>query len=125
MMSLFGAVHVPDLFGLAGERWTVPVLASLRNGTSRFGEIRRALGGVSQKQLTHTLRHLERDGYVRRTAYASIPPRVEYHLTDLGAALVLSLLEVGRFAVDRGREIDAARQRFDDKTAADSTSPKH
>lgn len=101
----------------------VAVSGSLRGGMLRFDEIRRTLGGVSQKQLAHTLRHLGRDGCVRRTAYATIPPRVEYHLTDLGAALVLPLSEVGRFAVERGREINAARQRFYDRTTAILSGP--
>jgi DNA-binding HxlR family transcriptional regulator len=103
-----------DLYDLAGERWTVPVLSSLRDGTLRFGEIRRSLMGLSQKQLTQTLRHLERDGFVRRTVYPTIPPRVDYQLTDLGSSLIVPLFEIGRFAVERGEEIAKARKRFDE-----------
>lgn len=106
-----------ELLELAGGRWTVPVLISLQGGTLRFGQIQRALGGISHKQLSQTLRRLERDGFVLRTAYASIPPRVEYQLSDLGAAFASLLFEIGRFEVDRGNEIGAARQRFDEAIA--------
>jgi len=109
--------HARELFGLTGERWTLPVLASLRTGRMRFGAVQRALPGVSQKQLTHTLRNLERDGFVERTAYVSIPPRVEYELTKLGSDLSGSLVIFGRFAVERRPEIESARQRFDEATA--------
>lgn len=109
--------HVRELFGLTGERWTLPVLDSLQEGRMRFGEVQRALPGVSQKQLTHTLRNLEREGFVERTAYLTIPPRVEYALTKLGIDLARSLTVVGRFAVERRGEIETARQRFDEAIA--------
>lgn len=113
--------HVRELFGLAGERWTVPVLVTLRSKRLRFGAVRRSMPGVSQKQLTHTLRHLEREGFVARTAYMTIPPRVEYELTELGNDLSMSLAAAGRFAVERRSEIELARQRFDE--AATGPSP--
>lgn len=109
--------QVRALFGLTGERWTLPVLSSLRGGKLRFGEVQRAVSGVSQKQLTHTLRSLERDGFVERTAYMTIPPRVEYALTALGDEFARSLVEAGRFAVERHQDIEAARQRFDEASA--------
>ena len=79
--------------------------------------IRRSLPGLSQKQLTQTLRHLERDGFVQRTVYPTIPPRVDYQLTDLGSSLIVPLFEVGRFAVERGGEIAEARKRFDEASS--------
>src|SRR5690606_16045862 len=109
--------HVRELFGLAGERWTIPVLAVLRGRTLRFGALLRALPGVSQKQLTHTLRNLEREGFVARTAYMTIPPKVEYALTGLGSDLASSLVSAGRFAIERRAEIERARQRFDEASA--------
>ncbi len=112
--------HVRELFGLTGERWTLPVLSSLQDGRMRFGAVRRSLPGVSQKQLTHTLRNLEREGFVERTAYMTIPPRVEYELTELGNDLATSLTMVGRFAVERRGEIENARQRFDEATTGRS-----
>ena len=73
--------------GVIGGRWKVPILWHLFGGTKRFGELRRALAGVTQKMLTQQLRELERDGVVSRTVYAEVPPRVEYSLTDRGQSL--------------------------------------
>ena len=70
-----------------GDRWSLLVLYALEDGTRRFQELRRAVGGISQKMLTQTLRTLERDGLVQRRIYACVPPKVEYRLTPLGASL--------------------------------------
>ena len=77
------------------DKWTVLTIGALEDKTKRFGELRREIGGVSQKVLTQTLRGLERDGIVSRTVYASVPPKVEYALTELGRTLV-SILEALR-----------------------------
>jgi DNA-binding HxlR family transcriptional regulator len=69
------------------DKWTVLIIRRLSDGTLRFAQIRRAVDGISQKVLTKTLRGLERDGIVTRRIYASVPPRVEYSLTDLGRSL--------------------------------------
>lgn len=66
------------------SRWGVLVLVALQGGTHRFGELRRKIGGVSERMLAHTLQLLEGDGMVDRIAYAVVPPRVEYKLTPLG-----------------------------------------
>ena len=110
-----------EIFALAGNRWTVPILAKLKSGMLRFGNLKRALGGISAKQLTSTLRLLERDGFVSRTVYLGIPPRVEYELTDMGADLVDRLATIGIFAIERRDQINAARERFD--TAAHDVLP--
>lgn len=70
------------------DKWTVLIVSSLEGGTKRFSELRREIGGVSQKMLTQTLRGLERDGLLTRTVYPSVPPKVEYALTPLGRTLV-------------------------------------
>src|SRR4030095_1339238 len=67
------------------SRWGILVLAVLLDGTRRFSELRRTIGGVSEKMLAQTLQTLERDGFVHREAHPVIPPRVDYSLTDLGA----------------------------------------
>jgi len=114
--------QVRVLLDLSGGRWTLPVLDSLQPGPMRFSTIRRALSGIAQKQLTHTLRQLERDGFVLRTAYPTIPPRVEYQLTDLGRDLASRLASIGQLAIERGDEIETARQRFD-RTSVANHSP--
>jgi DNA-binding HxlR family transcriptional regulator len=70
-----------------GGRWKVLVLRELMSGTKRFGELHRALDGVTQKMLTQQLREMERDGIVHRKVYAQVPPRVEYSLSPLGRSL--------------------------------------
>jgi DNA-binding HxlR family transcriptional regulator len=71
------------------SRWGVLVLLALRSGTQRFAELRRSVGGVSEKMLAQTLQQLETDGFVERRAYPVVPPRVEYSLTPLGSELSL------------------------------------
>jgi DNA-binding HxlR family transcriptional regulator len=73
--------------GVIGGRWKVPILWHLLGGTMRFSELRRALGGVTQKMLSQQLRELERDGVVNRKVYAEVPPKVEYSLTERGRSL--------------------------------------
>ena len=72
------------ILGHLTSRWGVLVLVALRTGTQRFSELRRAVEGVSERMLTQTLQHLERDGMVNRKSYNSVPPHVEYSLTDFG-----------------------------------------
>lgn len=72
---------------MISDKWKVLILRELLNGTMRFGELRRAVGNVSQKVLTANLRQMERDGLVHRTVYPEVPPRVEYSLTDTGRTL--------------------------------------
>jgi DNA-binding HxlR family transcriptional regulator len=94
-------------------KWTLVVVAELSSGTRRFNELRRAMDGISQKTLASTLRELERDGFISRTAFATIPPRVDYALTELGQDL-LDLVDVCRAFVVRNRDaVTAARHSFD------------
>lgn len=94
-------------------KWTLVVVAELSSGTRRFNELRRSMDGISQKTLASTLRELERDGFISRTAFATIPPRVDYELTTLGRDL-LDLVDVCRTFVVRNRDaVAAARQNFD------------
>src|SRR5260370_14054603 len=79
---------VSDVLARVGDKWTVLVVSVLGDGPKRFNEVRRALGSISQRMLTLTLRGLERDGLVTRTAYPTIPPRVEYEPTKLGRSLL-------------------------------------
>lgn len=102
-----------DLLVVRPGKWTLVVVVQLRDGTRRFNELRRDLGGVSQKSLSMTLRELERDGFVSRKAYATIPPRVDYALTELGRELLELADGWQRFALRARPAVERARQRFD------------
>lgn len=94
-------------------KWTLTIITLLRTETLRFNELKRHAGTISQKTLTITLRELERDGFVTRTMFATIPPRVDYELTDLGREL-LELADSWRvFAIRNREQLLAARERFD------------
>lgn len=95
------------------DKWTVLVIRRLADGTLRFSQLRRAISGISQKALTGTLRGLERDGIVNRRLYASVPPRVEYSLTDLGQSLVKLVAGICSWAEAHIEEVQKARDIFD------------
>lgn len=94
---------------LVADKWAVIVIYVLSSGTHRFGELQRAVGGVSQKMLTQTLRGLERDGLVERKVYPEVPPRVEYTLSPLGETLVEPLSALCRWAEEHFWEVERAR----------------
>ncbi|QDP98940.1 helix-turn-helix transcriptional regulator [Microlunatus elymi] len=83
-----------------GDRWTVLIVGILESGTHRFSQLRDAVGGITPKVLTQTLRAMERDGLVTRTVYAEVPPRVEYCLTDLGRSLAVPIAAIRTWAID-------------------------
>jgi DNA-binding HxlR family transcriptional regulator len=118
-------LHVPedcravsDVLSRVGDKWTILVVGELGNGPRRFNEIRRALGSISQRMLTLTLRGLERDGLVTRTVFPTVPPRVDYELTKLGRSLLEPVSGIGLWARQNRAAIAEARQRFD--AAADT-----
>ncbi|WP_222861883.1 helix-turn-helix domain-containing protein [Arthrobacter echini] len=88
-----------------GDRWTVLIIGALDSGPMRFGALAAEVGGISQKMLAQTLRSLERDGFVTRTAYAEIPPRVEYELTPLGRSLQGPLRALEQWATANMSEV--------------------
>jgi DNA-binding HxlR family transcriptional regulator len=113
-------LHVPEdcravseVLARIGDKWTVLVVGELGNGPKRFNEIRRALGSISQRMLTLTLRGLERDGLVTRTVFPTIPPRVDYELTKLGRSLLEPVSGLGLWARKNRETIQEARRRFD------------
>lgn len=95
------------------EKWTSLVILALTDGTLRFGELRERIGGVAAKVLAETLRGMERDGLLTRTAYAEMPPRVEYALTPLGRSLAEPLAVVQEWAERNVAKVMAARERSD------------
>src|SRR3954464_15787743 len=103
---------VSEVLARVGDKWTVLVVTELGKGPRRFNEIRRALGSISQRMLTLTLRGLERDGLVTRTVFATIPPRVEYELTRLGRSLLEPVSGLGLWARRNRNAIEEARHRF-------------
>jgi DNA-binding HxlR family transcriptional regulator len=106
---------VSKILARVGDKWTVLVVMLLGSGgPRRFNEIKRLIGGISQRMLVLTLRGLERDGMVTRTMYPTIPPRVEYELTELGRSLREPVLALGTWAYAHLPQIEAARTRFDD-----------
>ncbi|MEU8048346.1 MULTISPECIES: winged helix-turn-helix transcriptional regulator [Micromonospora] len=96
-----------------GDRWSVLVVLTLADGGKRFSELARRIEGVSQKMLTQTLRGLERDGLITRTAYATVPPRVDYALTGLGRSLLDLVGGLEAWATTHLGEVEAARARYD------------
>ena len=100
------------------DKWTVLIVVALQTGAKRFGELRREVGGISQKMLTQTLRSLERDGLVLRRVKPSSPVSVEYELTQLGRSLVPALAGLTDWAVGAMPEIEGARSHYG------SSSPK-
>jgi DNA-binding HxlR family transcriptional regulator len=102
-----------------GDKWTVLVVTLLGDGSKRFNELRRGLGSISQRMLTLTLKGLERDGLVTRTVFPTIPPRVDYELTNLGHSLLEPVSRLGLWARQNRAAIQAARRRFDVAKAGD------
>ncbi|CAM5422245.1 transcriptional regulator [Streptomyces tanashiensis] len=95
------------------SRWGVLILIALRERSYRFSELRRAIGGVSEKMLTQTLQTLERDGFVHRDAKPVIPPRVDYRLTELGEEAARRVAELARWTASSLDAVEAARVRYD------------
>ena len=102
-----------EILQRVGDKWTVLVVGKLGAGPMRFNELRAAVGGISQKMLTTTLRGLERDGFVTRTVTPSIPPRVDYELTALGQDLLVPVKALGEWAKRNRARVEKARERFD------------
>jgi DNA-binding HxlR family transcriptional regulator len=108
---------VSDVLARVGDKWSVLVVTRLGEQPMRFNELRRSIGGISQRMLTLTLRGLERDGLVTRTVFPTIPPRVDYALTPLGRDLLQPVSELGAWAVRNQDKIARARARFDGQVA--------
>src|SRR6202165_769643 len=121
-------VHIPDtasedcrnlssILARVGDKWTVLIVVLLGDGPKRFNEIKRMVGGISQRMLTFTLRGLERDGLVTRTVFPTTPPRVNYELTKLGSTLWDAVEPLSSWARSHVTEILRSREQFDKKDA--------
>jgi DNA-binding HxlR family transcriptional regulator len=104
---------VSEVLARVGDKWSVLVVWTLGQGPKRFNELRRAIGSISQRMLTLTLRGLERDGLVTRTVFATVPPRVDYELTKLGRSLLEPVSALGLWARKNRVVMQNARRKFD------------
>jgi len=110
---------VASILSRVGDKWSVLVIMMLIDGPLRFNELKRMIGGISQRMLTLTLRGLERDGLVTRTVFPTIPPRVDYELTDLGRGLAQPVQALGQWAFEHIPQIERARSKFDARNEKD------
>ena len=114
---------IGDVLARVGDKWSVLVVARLGEGPLRFNELRRTIGGISQRMLTLTLRGLERDGLITRTVFPTIPPRVDYALTPLGRDLLNPVSALSSWAIRNQSKIAEARTRFDGLCEAKGKPP--
>ena len=124
-----GHNHVPSdpsrvapVLSRIGDEWTILVVMLLGEGPMRFDELRSGVGDISQRMLTLTVRGLERDGFVTRTVFPTIPPRVDYELTALGHSLLSPIQYLGIWAMQNIDLIEDAQRRFD--RASDKLRPQ-
>ena len=117
--NINGCRATREILDRIGDKWSLYIIASLAKGTMRFNELRRGIDGISQRMLTLTLRGLERDGLVSRTMYPTIPPRVDYELTELGQTLLVPVMALVSWADNNQLAIAEAHERFDEKSDTD------
>ncbi|RYX83740.1 transcriptional regulator [bacterium] len=112
-MSPNECIAIRETFDRVGDRWSLYVLAQLRDGPMRFNALKRSIDGISQRMLTLTLRSLERDGMVIRTVYPTNPPQVDYALTELGWTLLPPIAALIDWAENHHSKVQQARGQFD------------
>jgi len=115
---------ISETLGRIGDKWTVLVVGALRHGPLRYNEIRRIVNGISQRMLTLTLKGLEQDGLVTRTIFPTVPPRVDYELTELGRNLIVPLTALYEWAVEHRSAILVARDEFAKKEREAALQPR-
>ena len=109
-----------DILARLGDKWTILLLMVLGDRRMRFTELHRTITGISQRMLTVTLRNLEHDGILIRTVYPTIPPRIEYELSDRGRSLKVALAPIGNWVMENQNDIEEARERFREQSPQDS-----
>ena len=109
---------ISQVLARVGEKWSVLIIIMLADRPRRFSDLKRSIGGISQRMLTLCLRGLERDGLVKRTVFPVVPPRVEYELTALGQSLRQPVTQLANWAKGHLAELDAARAEFDRREGA-------
>jgi DNA-binding HxlR family transcriptional regulator len=110
---------VREIFARIGDKWTLVVLGTLSTRRLRFKDLHRAVGSISQRMLVVTLRSLERDGLMVRHVYPTVPPRVEYELSERGVSLLATLRPIGGWVIENQAAIEASREKYDREASAD------
>ncbi|MFI6254929.1 winged helix-turn-helix transcriptional regulator [Micromonospora zamorensis] len=108
-----GGRAIRGILNRIGDKWSLLVVATLDGERMRFSELQQRIPGVSQRMLTRTLRHLERDGLVSRHVFAEVPPRVEYQLTDTGRTLIGPAVTLAEWAVEHNADIESNQHTYD------------
>ncbi|MCW2538964.1 MAG: putative transcriptional regulator [Frankiales bacterium] len=109
---------ISDMLARIGDKWSLLIVSTLGQGPLRFNELRRHIADISQKMLASTLKVLERDGLVSRTVIPSVPPQVDYALTDLGRELLQPVSALAEWTAANTPRIIAARAQYDSRTQA-------
>jgi DNA-binding HxlR family transcriptional regulator len=104
---------IREVLDRIGDKWTVLVISTLGSGPLRYSDLQASVPGISQRMLTVTVKELERDGLVTRTAYAEVPPRVVYELTDLGRSLLEAVLTLASWAATNHKVVAAHRKQHE------------
>jgi len=104
------STFIREVLDRIGDKWTVLVIGTLGSGPLRYSDLQASIPGISQRMLTVTLKALERDGLLNRTAYAEVPPRVEYDLTPLGRSLLEAVITLAGWAATHHGEVAASRR---------------
>jgi DNA-binding HxlR family transcriptional regulator len=110
------ADFIREILDLVGDKWSVLIIGTLDGGPTRYSDLADAIPGISQRMLTLTLKQLQRNGLITRTAYPEVPPRVEYCLTELGASLLSTVLAMAAWSAEHHAEIRRHQQVFDSHT---------
>lgn len=114
-----GCLATREILDRIGDKWSLYIVAMLANGPQRFNALKRSIDGISQRMLTLTLRGLERDGLLTRTMYPTIPPRVDYELTEMGRTLLEPVMALVNWANQKQLAIAEAHKRFDEQQELD------
>jgi DNA-binding HxlR family transcriptional regulator len=118
-----GGRAIRGILDRIGDKWTLLVVATLHGERMRFTALHRRIPGISQRMLTLTLRHLERDGLVGRTVFAEVPPRVEYELTAVGRTLIEPAVTLAEWAVEHNPDIERSHKAYDTRGQRPSQTP--
>jgi DNA-binding HxlR family transcriptional regulator len=118
-----GGRAIRGILDRIGDKWTLLVVTTLHEERMRFTELLHRIPGISQRMLTLTLRHLERDGLVGRTVFAEVPPRVEYELTPMGRTLIEPAVMLAEWAVKHNPEIERSHHAYDSRRGCEPHRP--